>query len=70
VVRALVEEQRRLRGETAVLREQLRERSRAVRSLEGQLLEANQRRQDVAKRIDDLISQIAQLDQHFSNQEP
>jgi hypothetical protein len=70
VVRALVEEQRRLREETAVLREQLRERSRAVRSLEGQLLEANQRRQDVAKRIDDLISQIAQLDQHFSNQEP
>ena len=35
---------------------------RRIRGLEEQLLEANQKRQDVAKRIDELISQLDHLD--------
>ena len=38
------------------------ERDARVRSLEEQLRSANQLRQDVAKRIDELIGQIDQLD--------
>jgi chromosome segregation ATPase len=37
-------------------------KSQRIRSLEEQLLVANQRRQDVAKYIDELIAQIDQLD--------
>ena len=37
-------------------------KSQRIRSLEEQLLVANQRRQDVAKCIDELIAQIDQLD--------
>ena len=33
-----------------------------ILALEGQLLEANQRRQDVAKRIDELIAQMDSLE--------
>ena len=53
--RALQEENRRL-GRT------LEEREVRVRALDGQLLEMNQRRQDAAKRIDDLLSQIDRID--------
>ncbi|MBW2269331.1 MAG: hypothetical protein JRH16_12220 [Deltaproteobacteria bacterium] len=40
-----------------------------VRSLEGQLLEANQKRQDVAKRVDELIAQLDHLDGEFDGAE-
>ena len=53
---------RRQVDETAALRRKLEEQSRHLRALEGQLLDANQRRQDVAKRIDELISQIDHLE--------
>ncbi len=33
-----------------------------MRSLEGKILESNQRRQDVAKRVDELIVEIQQLE--------
>jgi chromosome segregation ATPase len=42
--------------------DQLEKRMLRIRSLEEELLAANQRRQDVAKRIDELIGQIDQLD--------
>ena len=38
------------------------EKGERILALEGQLLEANQRRQDVAKRIDELIAQMDSLD--------
>lgn len=39
-----------------------------MRALEGQLLEANQRRQDVGKRVDELISQLDHLDGELDGQ--
>jgi septal ring factor EnvC (AmiA/AmiB activator) len=66
VVTALVESHRRLQRENAALRSEVDEQTRRARLLDEKLLEANQRRQDVAKRIDELIAQIdhlgAQLD--------
>ena len=44
------------------LRRRVEEQNRHIRSLEGRLLEANQRRQDVAKRIDELVAQLAQVE--------
>jgi hypothetical protein len=38
--------------------------------LEAQLLEANQRRQDTAKRVDELIAQLDQLDAQLEGSEP
>lgn len=61
-MRALAELVHRQRDENAVLRRKLEEKTRHIRHLDGRLLEANQRRQDVAKRIDELISQIAHLE--------
>ena len=59
---ALTEVYRRQCEEAAELRRKLEEKGRRIRSLEGQLLEANQRQQDVAKRIDELMSQLDHLD--------
>ena len=44
------------------LRRRVEEQNRHIRSLEGRLLEANQRRQDVAKRIDELVAQLDHLE--------
>lgn len=44
------------------LRRRLEERNGRIRSLEEGILEANQRRQDVAKRIDELMAQLDHLD--------
>lgn len=62
VVTQLAEKQLGLQKVNAELREQLTERDSRVRALEEQLRTANQLRQDVAKRIDELIGQIDQLD--------
>jgi septal ring factor EnvC (AmiA/AmiB activator) len=61
-VSGLADACRRHRDENAALRRKLEEQGRRLRVLEGQLLDANQRRQDVAKRIDELISQIDHLE--------
>jgi len=66
LVRSLVEKYRVLQGENASLRADLEERDSRVRSLDDRILEMNQNRQDAAKRIDDLIAQIDQLDERFS----
>ena len=39
-------------------------------TLETQLLDANQRRQDTSKRIDELIAQLDQLDAQLASAEP
>lgn len=44
------------------LRERLAARDERIRQLDGQILDQNQRRQDVAKRIDDLVTQVLQLE--------
>lgn len=61
-VAALVGENERLREECSVIRRQRDEKAGHILVLEGQLLEANQKRQDVAKRIDELIAQMDALD--------
>ena len=45
-----------------MLRRQLNENAQRIRSLEGQLLEANQKRQEVGKRLEELIAQIDHLE--------
>jgi hypothetical protein len=65
-VRALAESHQRAQAENAALRRQVAERNLRIRTLEDQLLEGNQRRQDAVKRIDDLIAQMDQLDQQLS----
>jgi septal ring factor EnvC (AmiA/AmiB activator) len=62
VVEDLVQAYQRQAHENAGLRRRLEEKSRELRMLEGQLLGANQKRQDVAKRVDELISQLDHLD--------
>ena len=54
-----------LQGENAALRAELEGRDSRIRSLDDRILEMNQGRQDAAKRIDDLIAQIDQLDARF-----
>jgi chromosome segregation ATPase len=69
-VRALVAQQEVLRKELSTLRGDLGERNHRIRILETQLLEANQRRQDTSKRIDELIAQLDQLDAQLVSAEP
>lgn len=60
-----MEKYRVLQGENASLRADLEGHESRIRSLDDQILEMNQNRQDAAKRIDDLIAQIDQLDARF-----
>ena len=59
---ALLNRYRAVQEENRKLGRALEEREGRVRTLDGQLLEMNQRRQDAAKRIDDLLSQIDRID--------
>ena len=69
-VGALVSQHEALRREVRALRADLGERNHRIRGLEAQLLEANQRRQDTSKRIDELIAQLDQLDAQLATSEP
>jgi len=62
LVRSLVDKYRALQSENASLREDLEGRDTRIRSLDDQIREMNQSRQDAAKRIDDLIAQIDHAD--------
>jgi septal ring factor EnvC (AmiA/AmiB activator) len=68
-VAALVEQHERMQKENGELRRDLAEKTDRLRALEEQLLEANQRRKDVAKRVDDLIAQLDQLDAQLGSVE-
>jgi len=68
-VRALVERSERLDEECADLRRQLAQRDERVEVLEAELIDANQLRQDVGKRIDELIAQIDLLDAQLESGE-
>jgi septal ring factor EnvC (AmiA/AmiB activator) len=67
-VESLVERHRELRDENANLLAERNEGRQRIRQLEEQLRDANQRRQDVGKHIDELIAQIDQLDAQFESQ--
>jgi chromosome segregation ATPase len=69
-VGALAAQNEALKSEVRALRGDLGERNQRIRVLEAQLLEANQRRQDSCKRVDELIAQLDQLDAQFANAEP
>jgi translation initiation factor 2B subunit (eIF-2B alpha/beta/delta family) len=58
----LTESHGKLREENVVLRNEIEEGARRMRALDSDLLDANQRRQDAYKRIDELISHLDQLD--------
>jgi septal ring factor EnvC (AmiA/AmiB activator) len=68
-VDALVRRHEGIRKENAALRRDLLDREQRIRRLDEQLLEANQRRKDVGKRIEELIAQLDQLDAQFDSQE-
>jgi septal ring factor EnvC (AmiA/AmiB activator) len=68
-ITVLLDSTERLRHENRHLREQLASRAQRIQSLESELRQANQRRQDVAKRIDELIAQIDQLDAQLGQAE-
>ena len=67
---ALAAQQEVLRNEVRALRGDVGERNQRIRVLEAQLLEANQRRQDTCKRVDELIAQLDQLDAQLASAEP
>jgi chromosome segregation ATPase len=58
----LLQRQLALQAENVALAGELEASHRRVRSLDAQLLEANQRRQDIVKHIDELISQLDELE--------
>jgi chromosome segregation ATPase len=68
-VDALLGSSERLRLENRQLREQLASRVQRIQALESELRHANQRRQDIAKRVDELIAQIDQLDAQLGQAE-
>ena len=68
-VAALADECGVQRALNAQLGAQVDSQRQRVRSLEGQLLEANQKRQDVGKRLDELIAQIDHLEGEFDGAE-
>ncbi len=68
-ITSLVHQNSRLREERAAIRVELDEKAKRVLTLEGQLLQANQRRQDVAKRIDELVAQMDSLDEQLASAE-
>lgn len=55
-----------VRSERTQLAEALGASQRRVAELEAELRQANQLRTDVAKRVDDLVGQIDQIEERFS----
>jgi hypothetical protein len=53
---------RQQHAENSSLRRELEHRGQRIRALDSKLLEANQKRLDVVKRIDELIAQIEQYE--------
>jgi septal ring factor EnvC (AmiA/AmiB activator) len=55
-----------VRGDNARLLRALAESQRRVAQLEAELRQGNQLQNDVAKRIDDLVGQIDQIEERFA----
>ena len=58
----LLSAQRRLRGETELLRREVSERDEIVEGLDQEIVQLKQRRTDALKRLDDLISQVGDFE--------
>lgn len=58
----LVKQHARATRRNGALRVEVEEKTQRIGALEEELLAANQRRQDVIKRVDELIAQIDQVD--------
>jgi septal ring factor EnvC (AmiA/AmiB activator) len=67
-VAALAESHRHLQVENAKIRRELTDANRRIRTLDEQLLAANQRRQDASKRIDELIAHLDELDSQLDQE--
>ena len=65
-IAALVESNSQLRDENATLRRGVNDGENRIRSLDTDLLAANQRRQDAYKRIDELMAHLDQLDEQLA----
>jgi septal ring factor EnvC (AmiA/AmiB activator) len=55
-----------VRSERTQLAEALGASERRIAELEAELRQANQLRSDVAKRVDDLVGQIDQIEERFA----
>jgi septal ring factor EnvC (AmiA/AmiB activator) len=62
LVRALVDRHRALEDERQQLRAGVKERETRIKALDAQLVDMNQTRRDAAKRIDELITQLDQVE--------
>ena len=62
VVAQLAAAYRQQRAENSSLRREFEQRGQRIRALDSKVLEANQKRLDVVKRIDELIAQIEQYE--------
>src|SRR5262245_56944736 len=69
VVAQLAAAYRQQRSENSSLRRELEQRGQRIRALDSKLLEANQNRPDVVKRIDELIAQIEQYEASSQNED-
>ena len=61
-VAALADALAESRGRVQALLQQRGEHAQRIRTLEGELLEANQKRQDAGKSLEELIAQIDHLE--------
>ena len=68
-VSVLAESHAKLQDENTALRGELEDRALRMRTLDEQLIQSNQRRQDAVKRIDELIAQMDQLDTQLESLE-
>ena len=69
-VSELLQRQRVLQEEKVALTAELDAKRRQVRTLDAQLLEANQLRQDIVKHVDELISQLDELEAEVASLNP
>ncbi len=69
-VTELADAHRRLRDENVALQRDVAEKDRRIRALDESVLDGNQRRSDVTKRVDELIAQIDQLEAQLGSLEP
>ncbi len=65
-VASLVDRYGRAQREIVSLRAQLVERDQRIRSKDGEIGDLNQQRQEVAKRLDDLIDELMRLDDELA----
>jgi len=68
-VELLVRQHEELQAENDKLCRELEEREARLRSLDESIREANQRRQDAVKRIDELIEHLERVDASFDASE-